>query len=40
MRNETLQMCTEIRAEISELKNCVKDHHARIAITEHELELE
>lgn len=24
----------EIRAEISELKNCVKDHHARLCVIE------
>ena len=39
MRNETLEMCKEIRAEISELKNCVKDHHARVKVIEHELEI-
>lgn len=41
MRNETVQLrveiraeIAEIRAEISELKNCIKDHHARLCVIE------
>lgn len=37
MRNETLHFRTEIRAEISELKNCVKDHHARLCVMEEKI---
>lgn len=32
--NRTDNAISEIRLEISELKNCVKDHHARISIIE------
>lgn len=36
--NRTDNAITEIRAEITELKNCVKDHHARISVIEDKLE--
>jgi hypothetical protein len=34
MRKEIKSEITEIRHEISELKNCVKDHHARLCVIE------
>ncbi len=39
LKSEVMTDIREIRSEISELKNCVKDHHARISVTEKELEL-
>ena len=32
--HRTEDITKEIRREISELKNCIKDHHARISILE------
>ncbi len=32
--NKTDNGITEIRSEISELKNCIKDHHARLSVVE------
>jgi len=32
--NALAQMRQEMRAEITELKNCVKDHHARLCVIE------
>ncbi len=32
--NTLSQMRQEMRAEITELKNCVKDHHARLSVIE------
>jgi hypothetical protein len=34
MRHEIRLETSEIRREISELKNCVKDHHARLCVME------
>jgi hypothetical protein len=34
MKNEVRQDIIEIRKEISELKNCIKDHHARLCVIE------
>jgi hypothetical protein len=33
-RSETRQDIAEIRLEISQLKDCIKDHHARLCIIE------
>jgi hypothetical protein len=34
MREEVRKDISEIRAEISELHKCVKDHHARLCVIE------
>lgn len=34
MRTEIRNDIQEIRSEISELKNCVKDHHGRLCVLE------
>lgn len=34
VKNEVRQDIAEIRKEISELKNCIKDHHARLSVIE------
>ena len=36
MKNEVREDIKEIRVEISELKNCIKDHHARLCMIEEE----
>jgi hypothetical protein len=40
MRSEIRNDISEIRKEISELHKCVKNHHSRICVIEHELEME
>jgi len=34
MKNEVKNDISEIRKEITELKNCVKDHHGRLCVLE------